>query len=274
MTHPTSLSTTLTAGAALLCASSAMAVITPVSYDFGTDSGRTTFGDAGFTAASTNATEVEITDVAQGVEIRRNDTGAGGFENAALLQDFTGNGLGGGATNDFTVSTRFTITEWDVANVNNDRFGAIQLFSDTADAAGIDSGISFQLWGDSGTDNDDFSIRTGGPNGSVETETDLGFDFALNDVFDLTVVGTFSGTTLSVDFSVVRNGGTAQTISTDFDAVTDAAILDGAFSGVAERFKDSTGTEYSSFSIVPEPASLALMGLGGLMMLGRGRRQA
>jgi hypothetical protein len=239
-------------------------------YSFGTNPGRTTLTDAGFTEVESG--DAMFTDQPEGVLLDR-IPGTGSFQNAGFLQTFTG--LGSGQTNNFTLSTTFTITAWDVANVNNDRFGGLHLFADTADSAGIDAtGISATLLGDSGTNNDDIVIRTG-INSTTLSSADLGYDFELNDVFQLDVEGTFSGSTFNLDFHVSRNGGPAQTISTSLDTVVDAAILDGTFFGVSTRIKDSTGTTFDSFSVnvIPEPSTLALLGAAaGMLHLLRRRR--
>lgn len=254
----------------LTCSSAASgAVIVPVSYDFGTDPGKTTFAAAGFTVASGGTGQA--TNLAENVLLDRSDKVAGGFNNVGLLQAFAG--LGGGETNNFTVTTRYTLTTFDVANANNERVGGIHLFADTANDTGINnSGITLKLIGSNGNNNDSFQMRAG-LSGSVlqSSTTSLGYDFAQGDIFDLTATGTFSGTTLNLMFSVIRNGGTVQSISRNFDTVTDAALLDGTFSGVSMRIKTTTGSSFDTFSVIPEPSAFLLLssGLLGWAMLRR-----
>jgi len=245
------------------------AVITPVTYDFGTGTGKTTFGDAGFTVPATGTGQA--TNLADSVLLDKSDKTTTGFHNVGLLKAFTG--LGGGETNNFTVTTSFTLSTFEVTNANNERIGGIHLFADAATAAGLDTGITLQLHGliGTGTDNDSFRMTTG-VGGIVFQTTSLGYDFAQGDIFDLTAVGTFTGTTLNLLFSVSRNGGAAQAINRNFNTVTDAALLDGTFSGASMRMKTTTASSFDTFSVIPEPSSTMMVGLfGGISLLFRRR---
>jgi len=243
------------------------AVIVPVTYDFGTALGKTTFGDAGFTAIDPGTSQ--ITNVANGVLFERTDKTGGSFTNIGMLRTFTG--LGGGETNNFTVATSFAITAG-LASPNNERHGGIHLFAPTADEAGINAaGISLQISGLTGDDNDAARIRTG-VNGTVIISKDLGYDIAVDDVFDLAATGTYSGTTLTLVFSITRNGGTAQTITRNFNTIDDSALLSNTYFGVSGRYKNDTEATFDTFSVIPEPSSAILAGLFGVGLLVRRRR--
>ncbi|MBB6431263.1 PEP-CTERM sorting domain-containing protein [Algisphaera agarilytica] len=78
---------------------------------------------------------------------------------------------------------------------------------------------------------------------------------------------------ITVDTSSLGAGVTTLSLQIDLsDPALDGQILQFGFSNTADNFKAS-GVNYDniSFAVIPEPASLALVGLGGLAVLGRRR---
>ncbi len=107
-----------------------------------------------------------------------------------------------------------------------------------------------------------------GNNGSAAVDTDLSpltllgtgtYTVGANGDQDFYAL-TFSGGALSTFLSAINGGGTLRlvvTADTDTTAATYAGFSNTTFAGPTLAF----------FAVVPEPASLALLGLGGLMLL-------
>jgi len=74
---------------------------------------------------------------------------------------------------------------------------------------------------------------------------------------------------------VIFNGDRHQVFvdGTQVIDVTDSTITSAGHTGIANFFSRSVWDDYS-VTVVPEPASLALLGLGGLMLIGRRQRKA
>jgi hypothetical protein len=78
---------------------------------------------------------------------------------------------------------------------------------------------------------------------------------------------------LTVDTDELTAGNTALNIDINLaDPALDGQLLQFGFLNVADNFAPSSvNYDNVSFGLVPEPASLALVGLGGIAMLGRRR---
>ena len=235
-------------GLAVLSSTAMGEVITPVTYNFGTDSGRAPVVSTGL--ALVGGTAARATDQPQSLLLDRSDNPAGGFQNVGLLRTFTG--LGNGETNDFIITTGFTLSAL-ATSQNNERFG-IHLFADTSDNTGLGSGLSLKLRGTTSTINSSIEMGVGIESGSLASAA-LGYDLVAGDSFVLTATGTFTGTDLKLDFSIARNGEPAQTITRTFNTVTDALLLDGTFCGISTRIKNPSAGAFGSFSLLSEPSS-------------------
>jgi hypothetical protein len=94
----------------------------------------------------------------------------------------------------------------------------------------------------------------------------------LNTTYILRLVGTYAGSTLNMSLALFDETGTTQ-IGTSAIA-SDTSPLTGTYFGYRNRHSIGGGTlsiDFDDYSLVPEPASLAVAGLGGLMLIRRRR---
>ena len=245
--------------------SSAQAV-TPVSFDFGTDPGETTFSDAGFNAAS--AGRFTISTQADSVRFKstaNNQTGG-------ITRTFAG--LGGGLKNDFTITAKFTLSEF-YSNTGGGRPGSIILFANSSSAADINNtGLTIQIVTRNTFGHEDLSI-TSGINHFRPVNSNTKWDnngLSKGDILELKVDVSFSGADdMLVNATLTRlNGaGGSRTVSVSTSAST---FIGGEYFGFGGRFKNAYTTDLDTFSVIPEPGTLVLLGALGQPAVFRRRR--
>jgi len=252
------------AGAAIFCGSSALAV--PIAVLFGSDND----GYGGFTAGVSTIVPTPApawTLEAQAALFTNDPTIDSGQVNSSLLRQFTF---------DRTSGNSYTITG--VADLmstyagDNNRLG-ISIFGTSGDLAGVETGLSLQV--NLGTSA--LRIVGGGVNGTDVTSAALSGATAIQLIgqeLTYTAAIDFVGTDIEIDFTLAAPGlGYSQTIG----GTVVAADYTGDYFGFGTRARSRKTTpenqagfiyEAQSFAIVPEPTSLALAGLGGILLLG------
>lgn len=94
-----------------------------------------------------------------------------------------------------------------------------------------------------------------------------------NPPMNLQVVGTYSGNDLTLDFTASFFDGTSTVTKTFSNTFVNAATtFTGTGFGVGARIGDNNVWSVDKLSIIPEPASLALLGLGSVLMMVRPRK--
>lgn len=293
MTRNKQLLTALAVGSALACASPALAV--PVNVVFGSDND----GLGGFTHTAIDNTSTFLNTEAGSVEYRNQNAGTidAGFINQFTIDRTADSGL------IYTVSGTFTVSDG-YADDNN-RVGLVLFTDPTTVLSRSNSGQIGLVW------NADDSSAAGSPGNNVDDNFGIYNDFEGSTLADVSVPkelrnqtipyaqdllqGTeitisadfwFTGTDIMIEASMtdaggVTNTGTATVLASDF-----AGEYFGFVSAYRARNYDGTPDpsgasrdnplvqDYESFSItvVPEPSSLALLGLGGLLASRRRRR--
>ena len=268
--------------ALVACYVPAHALVVPASFDFGTDSGKTTYGDAGFTDAS--ETGVSITDQPDSVNFL--ETADGGVKTGGITRTFTG--LGGGERNDFTITSEFslaTFRSW----VTGTRPGGILLFADSSSLADINgTGLAVQIHSTGSFTEEELRI-TNGIDGSVlasvqwadgEIAGTNDDDLRHPDVLEWKVDVSFSGTdTMDVNATLTRledgNGTAGDSQSVSFSTNDASSFIGGDHFGFGGRYRDGDETNLNSYSVIPEPSTYALLfgGLAfGLILLRRRRK--
>ena len=259
----------------LLMALPGMAAVMPVSYDFGSGTGQTTFGDAGFTAGTESG--MTISNEADSVRFDSNASNRTG----GITRTFTG--LGENERNDFTITSQITLDRWEWWVGTTSPFG-IALFSNDTSAGDLDStGLTVRLRGSSGPDQR-LQISEG-INGSSLAETSWTdeHDQLDTDFVELNVDVSFSGTNdMLVEATLTRlqegrdPGGSAGDSITVSHFFEDNAgdFMDGDYFGFAARLNDSSTTHLNTFAVIPEPGTLMLVGiaLAGLLVFRRRRK--
>jgi hypothetical protein len=237
--------------------------ILDVTYDFGTDPGKTTFEDAGFTKITSGDTFVS--NVADGVHFGNPDLAA--RNNVGIFRQFTG--LGTTLTNNFTITTTLTYDTL-ATNANNNRPGGITLF---AAENNLQSGINLRILQTSTVGTDTLHISRGLDVANLATQTWTG-DIAQGDVLTFTVVGTFNtiADSLLLEFTATR-GVQSQTLNYTVADFSSSVNIAGNYFGLASRINGGVITEADTFSVnvIPEPSTLALLGiaLGSLVLFRR-----
>lgn len=186
----------------------------------------------------------------------------------------------------FAKTGQLTIETWFQPNIDN-TFSPIVSFNGTA----ANGWSLYQEFPSAGNFNLEFNYRNNTPTlHSVNTATTFNINSGWNHVAvtidtatnDLSIyingvedavtvgagdlIGSFDSITDGLDFNRFSDGSFTGNAFYDDLRISDVALLPGNGTGVGELAWNAT--------LIPEPASMALLGLGGLAMLGRGRRAA
>lgn len=222
-----------------------------------------------------------------------NPPGNGSWTVASDVYTYTQSGSASGGTNanvdlgsaldgvdHFKISVQFTVQSLSGGGANHNEVALI-LFADASSPTSYYS-ATFDPRAD-GYLADVGTLGFGGPGNSYDTTTigdsGLGSDYhnILTNTYTLVadVTRTDGGATLNFTASLYDAAGTTQ-IGTSATATDSAGLLTGSLFGLRVRqVVNGTGTfDFDNFTItaVPEPATLALFGLGGLLIGVRRRR--
>jgi len=262
----------------IMCASSTMADTVLSTTTFGSLAD----GYGGFNAEVTTpltglpapAWTLETT----GVRMSNAPTNDSGQVNSTLLNEFI-------LTQTAGYSYQITgVMDWISTYAADNNRAGILLFANSNDLAGADSGLSLQY----NLGNGQIRILAGGVNGATEDASNVAYgglsgSNAIGTTFTFVADVAFDGLNIDVDFTLIDENDYSQTTS----ASVVAADYLGPYFGFGTRGRirnTSPGVndfpfiyEANSFEIietvpVPEPSSLALLGLGGLMLLNWRRR--
>lgn len=184
----------------------------------------------------------------------------------------TANDIGGASPGNFVTRSTFTVT--DVSGQSNaDTWGMAVL-------GNSESSPGEYVLVDWSRNNLLRIINIGNGNGSVvnDTQTTTGdnVNFAVDQAYTMTITGAYTGTDLQL--SVEISDGSNSSTLTAGSLIDTSLYYDGSAMGLRARSGASSGdpdegttVAYDSFSVIPEPSSLMLLGLGGLMVLRRQR---
>jgi len=288
MTRNTQLLTALAIGSAVAWSSPTLAVPTTI---FSTTLGSDNDGVGGFTQSADNFYGGYTTNTdnvqwfQQNVDSLNGGPGTdtnGGLNNNSLLQAFA---LDRSVGNAYTISGTM---KWSAEADRNNRQG-IYLFGDEGDlVAGSGENETGALSFLYNSDDQDIlysiGIDQGGQTSQAISSPDVPdtnsyyTDEQLTFQAEVTFVNNGGVDEIDITFTMFNNfGGNAS--SDTLDVTVDAATYTGDFFGFAGRTRDdgdgNSIAKYETFSIiqtaVPEPSSLALMGLGGLLAFRRRR---
>ncbi|WP_309380228.1 hypothetical protein [Cerasicoccus frondis] len=183
-------------------------------------------------------------------------TSAGTRTSAAL--DVTG--VGGGAPQDFTITTNFTVT----SGINTDSFG-LALFGDS-----VNSPTTNYLIIDFNAVNTLRIRNLGTAQDTVRVEqNDTGVTFANGELYTFTADFDYTGTDLVVSLTVAGNGGSGTIVTPSFDTITtglNTSIV--AYTNRTEPGDSDMSVAYGDLSIaaIPEVSTYGL--LVGILGLG------
>jgi hypothetical protein len=202
-----------------------------------------------------------------------------GVGSATIIYDMDFSVAGQGSTHD---SSGDAFESSPVAGENWElTFGSLNTDGTTNEFVTVGGLMRVQDWGGSGTvTSDTIAITQTGTVDITGAALTIGGDVFNNvGTEGITWFYTLNGDTTSVFLGETELGGSAVSSGTDvgniFDdvSVTTGDSLTVGFTVNVDGSGD--GVEISSLDVdfIPEPASLALVGLGGLAMLGRNRRK-
>jgi len=188
------------------------------------------------------------------------------------------------AGTDFTITVNFTLNSAsDFSGVEELLESGLLILSDsTGDSA---YGVGFRpLEAIGETDGNQLFVAKGDFNNPKSSDPDQGtfpaydesaFTAVIGTEYTLTVTGTYAGSDLTIAADVSDVGGSIATASITDSSGTPLAGDDFGFFGRAKRVNGSV--DFDNYllegTLVPEPASLVMVGLGSLLILGRGRRR-
>lgn len=237
-------------------AMTASAALIPASYDFGTDTGKETRAEAGFSTASN--TGVTVTDELD--SIRLEAAGGGVRRYANILKEY--DNIGGSNTQDFTVTTTVEFVE--SGDYSHVRVG-INLFSSGPSSSGV-NGIWAAVNRDS-SNNWTASLRGTGVATTTSDPLRTAPTYPAGSTADLEVKAEYlTGNNLQLTFTVNDSLGNSATVS----SIVDRTDFENQYFGMVAGFRGSTW-DFQDFAIIPEPTTMSLLGmaLGSLLLVRR-----
>ena len=240
----------------------ATTISTPVDFDFGTGSGQEDVNAVGsdFTTTIINidsSADAQFNTLPGALQMLQ----ANNFNNWSNVSATVATDLSAATQSSFSMSSTLTL----------------------ANMGGTFSRVGLTFFGDGGSSiaaiflPSNNSIRiTSGINDDLATNYVQGTlsGFSSGSTYTLSVIGNFLGNgDLDIDFSLNEVGGDeiSGSVSHTFTAATlDGLDLGNEF-GVIGRIRNGVDVQYDNLSIIPEPATALLGGLGFLMLLRRRR---
>ncbi|MEX2382664.1 MAG: PEP-CTERM sorting domain-containing protein [Opitutales bacterium] len=232
----------------------AVASVIPMSWDFGSDTGKDDLTD--FTVTGTSSLQADA------ARLSRSSTSFGTIQ---ALTQFTD--LGSGANKNFEIQSVFTPVQ-SLWSQDFERVGLVGLASSgTSDSSGIAAVLH------RGSGNSPVLLFRDGINGGSNTSQAWTGNFATGETYMASLKGTYSGANVTLDFTLTDSDSHSQTLSETFTV----ASRDGQYFGFGAR-GNATGAgdlqiDYDTFSVIPEPGTLALLGIAGLSLVAFGRRR-
>lgn len=173
----------------------------------------------------------------------------------------------GSSLKDFAISSTFVITDAS-ATASNATIG-FGFLSNTSNlgtnyylADISQTGVVRLLYFEGG------AAQASGYNGfTSNTSVNLSSSLSVGTVYTMTLTGTYTGSTLNMNFSVTDGAATASISAADLSPLSTAANNNFGYRlRQNAAAPDAFTVEFDNFSIVPEPASVALL-LGGISIL-------